>query len=239
MKGVVMKNRNWFWGFFFLLLAVFVIASQTGVFGQINAISILETVFFATLVVHSLIKRNFFGIFIPLSFLYMIYSKPLAFVYISPWLLVLSAVLTSIGFSLLFRKRPKNVAFSHSRKKHFSQINENLDDNNPYIKVSLSSSSTYLHSDCLKGGHFVSHLGELDVYFDQVQLSPDGVEIFLECNLGSIKLYIPRSWYVVDNTHSILGDVNNNTQHTKPSENAPHITITGNVTLGSVKIEYI
>ena len=36
-----MKNRNWFWGFFFLLSAVFVIASQIGSFGQIGFISIL------------------------------------------------------------------------------------------------------------------------------------------------------------------------------------------------------
>lgn len=234
-----MRNKNCFLGFFFLLSAIFVIASQIGSFGEIGVISILATLFLVALVIHSLISRNFFGIFIPLPFLYMIYYKPLTLIYISPLLLILSAVLASIGFSLIFQRLPKKITFSYDRTKHFSQTNENIDNNNPYAKVTLSSSSMYLHSECLQGGHFISNLGELEVYFDQVQLSLDGVEIFLDCNLGSIKLYIPRHWKVDDNMHSILGEVKNYTQHTKPSENAPQLTLIGDVVMGNVEIQYI
>jgi predicted membrane protein len=239
MKGVIMKNKNWFLGVFFLVAAIFVIASQIGSFGKISVISILTTLFLAALVIHGLINQSFFEIFIPMPFLYMIYYKPLALIYISPWVLILSAVLTSIGFSLLFEGQHKKVMFYHEGTKQFSQTKENIDNDNPYGKVTLSSSSMYLHSECLQGGHFISHLGELEVYFDQVQLSTGVVKIFLESNLGTIKLYIPRHWNVNNNIHSILGEVKNYSQYNKPSENAPKLTLVGNVVMGNVEIQYI
>jgi hypothetical protein len=230
MKGEIMKNRNWFWGLFFLLSAIFVIASQTWSFEKISVISILATVFCVALFIYSLINRNYFWIFIPLSVLYMIYSKPLTLIYISPWLLISSAVLASISFSLLFRRRPKKVTLSHDGA---------IDDDNPYAEVTLSSASKYLHSECLQGGRLISNLGVLEVYFDQVQLSPDGAELFIDCNLGSINLYIPRHWNVVDNINLCLSVVSNNTEHLKLSENAPQLTLAGNVVLSDVKILYI
>jgi hypothetical protein len=234
-----MKNKNWFWGLVFMLSAIFVIASQIWSFDKIGIMSILATVFLAALVIDSLIHLSYFGIFMPLAVLYMIYSKPLMLIYISPWLLITSAVLICIGFSLLFPRHPNRATFSHDEAKHINRINENIDDNNPYAKVILSSASKYLHSECLQSGHFISHLGVLEVYFDQVQLSIDGAEVFIDCNLGSIYLYIPKHWNVVDNFHNYLGEVSYSTEHTKLSENAPRLTLAGNVVMGEVKIIYI
>lgn len=234
-----MRNKNWFWGFFFLLSAVFVIAGEIGSFGDIGIMSLLATVFLLALVIKGLFSLSFFEIFVPLAFLYMIYWKPLELTYISPWLLVLSAVMISIGFSLLFGRPSKKVAVSHEETKHCSPVIENIDNNNPYTKVTFSSSSIYLHSECLQGGQFISSFGALEVYFDQAQLSLDGAKIFLDCNLSSIKLYIPRHWHVVDNIHSTLGDVNNDNRHAKPSENAPQLTLVGKVFMGSIEIHYI
>lgn len=89
------------------------------------------------------------------------------------------------------------------------------------------------------GGQFSANLGELEVYFDQVQLSPDGAEVFLDCNLASIKLYIPRQWNVVDKVGAVLGDVKNGPRRGTPDTSLPPLTLTGNVKLGSVEILYI
>lgn len=234
-----MKSKNIFWGLFFLLSAGFIIASQIVSFASIGIWSILATVFLAAIVISSLVKLEFFGVFVPFAFLYMIYDEPLKLKMISPWLLFASAVLFSIGFSLIFRKRHKKITFSHCSTDSYSHTGESLDDNNPYAKVSLGSSSKYLHSNCLQGGQFAANLGELEVYFDQVQLSPDGAEVFLDCSLASIKLYIPRDWNVVNKINTTLGEVNNSNRHTKPSENAPRLTLTGNCKLGSIEIIYI
>jgi len=235
-----MKSKNWFWGLFFLLAAVFVIASQIGSFGQIGIISILATVLLVALLIHSVMNRNFFGVFLPLALLYWIYQQPFQLMPISPWLLLLSAVLASIGFSCIFRTYPKKWVHCHQGDtERFTQTTENIDDNNPYAKVSFGSSSKYLHADCLKGGQFYSSFGSLEVYFDQAQLSPDGTEIFVDCSFGDIELFIPRNWRVIDNIRTSLGSVENDVRVSNLEKDAPELTITGNVSFGSIEIHYI
>jgi len=238
-----MKNRNWFWGIFFLLSAVFVIGSQTDAFGQIGFLSILATIFLVALIIHNLATLEFFGIFVPLAFLYMIYQQPLNLQEISTWVLLTSAGLASMGLSIIFRgstHRFKHVS-SHScgRSEQFNQTKENIDDNNPYAKVAFGSASKYLHSDCLKSGQFIMSFGALEVYFDQAKLSPEGAEILVDCSFGEIKLFVPRSWQVIESMHTTLGSVTNDNRMNRPDENAPRLTITGNVQFGSVEIHYI
>lgn len=233
-----MKNRNWFWGFFFLASAVFVIATQLGSFGEIGILSIMGTVLLAAIIIASIFDLNYFGIFVPVSFLYMIYQKPLDLPEISPWLLILTAVLVSIGFHILFRSKPKKC-HSFCQENHFTQSGENLDGDNVYAKVSFGSSSKYLHSESLKSGQFYVSFGALQVYFDQAQLSPEGAEIFLDCSFGAIELFVPGHWNVRDSLHASLGGVENNRRIARVDENAPKLTLTGNVHLGGVEIHYI
>ncbi|HEY5561367.1 MAG TPA: hypothetical protein VIK72_06345 [Clostridiaceae bacterium] len=115
----------------------------------------------------------------------------------------------------------------------------NIDDDNLYAKVILSSTSKYLHLEALKGGQIISYLGVVDVYFDQVQLWLDRTEVFIDCILGTINLYIPMHWNVVNNIDLYCSNVSNDTTRTKPSENAPQLTLTGKVILGTVSILYI
>lgn len=234
-----MKNRNWFWGIFFLLSAVAVIAIQIESVGDIGIWSLLVGVLLVALIVYSIINLNFFGIFLPLAFLYMVFWEPLGLVEITPWMLILAAVLTSIGFGLIFHKKRKCKVDVHPSGEAVISEGETIDDNHPYAKVQFGSSSKYLHADALESGRFVSSFGELDVFFDQVQLSPAGAEIFLDCNFGSIKLNIPKNWQVVDDLHVTLGEFTNNRRTASLTENAPRLTITGNVQFGGVEISYI
>lgn len=235
-----MKSRNWFWGIFFLLAAIFVIAIQIGSFGQIGFFSIAATILLAAFFIHSIIYRNFFGIFVPLALLYMIYQQPLKLIAITPWLLLLSAVLASIGFSCIFHSNPKRKrCYSQNCVEHFNQTAENIDDNNPYAKVSFGESSEYLHADNLQSGQFYSSFGSLEVFFDQAQLSHDGAEIFVDCSFGEMKLFIPRHWQVLNKVRASLGSVKNDVRMATPEEDAPKLTLTGNVQFGNVEIHYI
>jgi predicted membrane protein len=237
-----MKNKNWFWGLFFLLLAVFVIGSQIEAFGEIGAMTVIATAILAALVIPSLFNRNFFGIFFPLAFLYMIYREPLELPDISSWQLLVAALLASIGFSILFGTHRSKVVCFHKRNDYsYKSIpnKEDIDDNNPYTKVNFGSSSKYLHSDSLKTGQFIVSFGALEVYFDQAQLSPDGAEINIDCSFGAIELFVPKHWKVRDNIKATLGGVENNSRFASPSEDAPQLIINGNVQFGGVEIKYI
>lgn len=232
-----MKGKNIFWGLFLLISAALIIASQVTSFGTISAVSILATVFLAAIIISSVARMEFFGMFVPMAFLYMIYNEPLDLPFIRPVILVVSAILVSVGCSLIFKKRRKKNTYVNN--SYYSKMNESVNDNNPTVKSSMGSSSKYLRADSLQGGQLTVSFGELSVYFDQVRLNQAGAEIFVDCNLGSLKLYIPRHWNVVDKIGATLGAVQNNTGQAQPVLTEPLLTLSGNVKLGSVEINYI
>jgi len=233
-----MKNKNLFWGIFFILTALAIIAMQTGSFEQISILSFLIGVFLTAIVILSLVKLNFFGVFPPMAFLYMIFWKPLGLVNINYWLLILSSVLISIGFSIIFGKQHKN-RWDHKVRNGTENISESIDDNNPVVSVRFGSSGKYLHTDNLQSGKFNVYFGELELFFDQVLLNTEGVEIFVDCNFGSLILNIPKQWRVNDNIHVTLGEVKNKIRQVNPADDAPKLTITGKVQIGAIEIRYI
>ena len=234
-----MKSKNIFWGLFLVTSAALVIASQVTYFDTIGAVSILATVFLTAIIISSIVRLEFFGIFVPTAFLYMIYNEPLGLPFIRPIILVSSAVLAAAGCSLIFRKRPQKAVFANYPNNQYNRVNDSVSDNNPNVKTSVGSSSRYLRADALQSGQFTVTFGELAVYFDQVRLSPTGAEVFVDCNFGSLKLYIPRHWNVVDKIGVMLGEVKNKTQQAQPQATEPLLTLSGNVKLGSVEINYI
>jgi predicted membrane protein len=233
-----MKKNNWFWGVFFVLAAVFVIASQVTSFTQLGFWSIAFTVLLAAVFIQSLVNLNFFGVFMSLALAYWVYMEPLHLYIISPWLLILAAILVSIGFHMMFRRQAKSKYIRNHHDGDYRTI-EDIDDNNPLVKVSFGSSSKYLHAAALKSGQFYCSCGALEVFFDQVQLDPAGAEIFVDCSLGEIKLFFPKNWNVVENMGKSLGSINLGSRPATPSAGAPQLILTGNVSLGSVEINYV
>lgn len=236
-----MKHGNWFWGIFFVAAAVFVIASQVTSFAHIGFWSIAAAVLLAAVFFQSLVRLNYFGVFVPLALGYILFQQPLHLVYISPWLLLLAAVLLSIGFHTIFRTRPRKTAGCHRANRDGEDYRtvEDIDDNNPYVKVTFGVSSKYLHADALRNGQFYCNFGALEVYFDQVHLAPEGAEIFVDCSFGEVKLFFPRSWRVVEKLNSGLGGVTSSFRGNPAAEDAPQITVTGNVSLGSLVIDSV
>ncbi len=231
-----MKNKNWFWGLFFLLAAVFVVAGQIGFFGHFGLFTIAASVLLLGILINSSAERNYFGIFVSIALLYWVYEEPLHLVDISVWHLFLAALLASIGCSILFGHRPPHMPYMEGR---CAQTFENVDDNNPCAKVSFGASSKYLHGTCIRNGQFYASFGAMEVYFDQAQLSPEGAEIYLDCSFGAIKLFVPRTWQVRSNVKAGLGSVEDDNRPIPPAPDAPMLTLTGNVQFGAVEIHYI
>lgn len=239
-----MKHRNWFWGIFFLAAAIFVIVSQTTKFIVVDFWSIAATVLLAAVLISSLLDLNFFGIFVPASLLYLIYQGPLHWPYIVAWQILLAAVLASIGFGMIFHSHWHNhwdrEWHSHCGNGDSCGVSkENVDGNDIYVKTSFNESCKYLHSDCLKSAHLESSFGKLSVYFDQVQLSPEGAMAHISSSFGEMVLYIPKTWRVYSRVHASFGVVNDDMHGNAFDANAPTLTLTGGVSFGSLEIRYI
>lgn len=240
-----MKHKKWFWGILFILLAVFIVANTAGLFKDISLWTGIATILLIALIVLSVMNRNFFGVFLPVVFIYKIFQEPMEWPDINLWLLVLAAILASVGFSIIFKSYPKRpsknaVRVSDDNVESFSDTNEYMDSNNPSAKVTFGASKKHLRGDTISSAQFYVSFGELEIHFDDAKLASDEVEVFLECSFGEIVLFIPKVWDVKnDLSTNIAGVVSNEERQSKPIDDAPKLKLVGNVQFGSIEIKYI
>jgi len=240
------------WGVFLILIAALVLANQFGGFVELGFWSLAVAAFAVVFFIQCLVELNFGAVPIPLAALYYILHKPFELPEIGFWPLALVAFLTSAGLYVLLPKRRRKkkddveIVFTNSRKRNRDnidgskeQIIEEGDENNPYISVQFGSVSRYIHSDNLESLELDSKCGSLEVYLDHAELSPNGAVAQISCKLGNIELYIPEHWRVIDNLTCSLGNADVDGRLLKDDENAPTLTLNGDVALGNIEVHKI
>lgn len=244
------KKRNWFWGVFLLLAGGLILLSQFTSLVTMPVIQIIALVILAALFISSLVRLNYMGMTVCLALAYTIVQETLKLPAINAWVLLLAAVLLGIGLSMLFRRRPKPLptppvyppaqAYPQNGGVHVqTDIAYNSDDDHPYAKASFGSASRYVHAKNLESGQFYCSFGLLEVYLDQALLSPNGAQLYVDCNFGSIKLYVPRDWQVKDQVRATLGGVSQGPVMPGYDPSRPTITLTGYVQLGGIEVVYV
>lgn len=240
---VIMKRRNWFWGIFFVAAGFFVVASQVGGFMHLGFWSIVATVLLAAAFIGSIVDVNFFGIFVSAALLYAIYQRPFGWPLVSVWLLLLTAVLVSIGLGIIFHGRPRRrrVWRKYCPESCGSRgtAEEYVDGDSVSISESFNESSKYLHAECLRQANIANSFGKLSVYFDNVRLSPEGAEVYVDVSFGKMEMYLPREWRVVDQVRVSAGAVTNDSYGKAVSADAPVLTVRGRVSFGNLELIYV
>lgn len=111
-------KKNYFWGVFLILAGAYLVVSQLGYLPAVGVFSLLFTVVCIAVIVASIPHVHFGGILFPLAFIAIIYDKPLGITAITPWTVLLAALLLTIGLHLIFgRFRKKIVHRGHSKKE--------------------------------------------------------------------------------------------------------------------------
>ncbi len=105
-----MRGKNVFWGIFFIAMAVIVVASKIGILPDVGVFSILASAVLVWVVVDGIRHRNFYEAIFAAAFLLIIYDEPLGIEGLTPWTVLVAALLLSIGFSLLFGTKKKRKA---------------------------------------------------------------------------------------------------------------------------------
>ena len=131
----------------------------------------------------------------------------------------------------------KNRDYNETTDK--TKIEEGDDANNPYISVSFGYASRYLHSESLESAELNCSFGGMEVYFDNVTLSPNGAEVHINCSFGSVEVYVPSHWRVIDDLNSSLANAEVSRKLRSNDADAPTIRVTGSVSLGNVEVKRI
>lgn len=140
--------------------------------------------------------------FLSAAFLFMLFEGEIAKYagmkgdnILSNWLVFFCAVLLAIGFSMLlsrFRERKKHRHFIKYGAKHLHNRLE----------------STIRYADSTVSKHmFENHMGNLDVFFDNVDRYEGGTEVLVTNHMGRVVIHVPSEWCIECSVKNHTGQV--------------------------------
>lgn len=225
-----MKKSRMFWGVLFIAVAILLVISQLGIWNiQISVLTLVLTVFFGVSTIWSLFHKKITEFLFSLAFLAILYDKPLGIEAITPWTVLLAALLASIGCQILFQPKKK--------KKYYHKDVETLNDDNIYVGTNFGSSIKYIDTQNFKQAYIKNIAGTMKVYFDHAFIQELEATIELNVSCAMLEIYIPRTWQVIDKTDNILSSVE--IEMISNDMISHKIILIGKVNLSEVKIKYI
>ena len=242
-------KQKWIWGLLFILAAFAIVINQMdiGIIKGLNAglSGVLMSLALLPVIVYSLMRLNFFGIFLPLSIILLIFAKDLGFESLSWWAIIVAGILMGAGCKVLFagrRKRAKKDSFScHSRGWINFDGNETVESSGEDAadcNVTFGAATRYFHSEDIKRVSLRCSFGAIKAYFDNSKLHPDGAVLDINCSFGDIKLFIPKTWKIDDQVSSTLAELDYK-NHPLPDDKSPVLRLTGNICFSEVEITYV
>jgi len=243
------RLSNILWGIILLFAAVMLIVTQFSCFKNIGSTvsigKLIAAVLLFALIVQCIITLHFSVLPFPVAALYFIFREPMNLPEIKIWILFLAAALVSIALGILF---PKTIFYrhhghrcctKHGRHDHQAETEYGDAGNNPSFNINFGEVSRRLKADSLETVRLNCTFGSLEIFFDQVELNPEGAQAILACSFGSIKLFCPKNWQIIDRMNTSLGEVDIENRFTVPGETGPKLTLSGSVSLGSIEVRYI
>ncbi|WP_300379443.1 hypothetical protein [Clostridium sp.] len=231
-----MKKERIFWGVLFILAGIFLVIGKLGYLPNVNVFSLLLTVFLVVIIVKSLIRYNFSGILFPIAFLCIIYDKQLGITSITPWTVLLAALLGSIGLSIIFHKRTKWFDTKYFKDYKFEKFDLE-DERNVRYKSSFSDSIKYINASNFEQADLSCSFGAMKVYFDNATMNNKKAVVRINANFSGVELYIPKSWSIDNKTNVLLSGVEEKNKNNQVTENI--LTLVGDIKFSGVEIIYI
>ena len=241
-----------FWGVGLIAAAVFLVIDQLHLLPfTIGFWAIFCTVVFVASLITSVINKNLYGAIFSIAFLVIVYAKPLHISALSPWTILLVAILVSAGISLIFRNSFKPTIIINGKKVNANWsdlINKNfkadnvitdnsfgVDSDNVVISGKMTEASRYIHSQNLKTVTIDSSMGDVSVYLDDAKAAGDEVIMNVNTSMCDVNVYIPSDWQVENNMQNSLSDVD--IDHSKGT--GTKLILQGRNTMGDLTVKHV
>ncbi len=237
-----MRKRKIFWGIFFIVMAMIVIASKIGVLPDVGVFSLLATVFLIWMAADGVRHRNFFEMIFAAAFLYIIYDKPLEIEVLTPWTVLAVALMFSIGLSLLFggkREKKHSIEFEWGSEGFRGIGNSSEQCSGEQIRCgnTFGSAIRYIHSDNFCKANLENNFGSLTIYFDNAIIQGETAIVKVDNNFGETNLYIPKEWKVHNELDHVCGNIN---EHGKcMGTSSAELRLKGETNFGNIEIYYV
>lgn len=196
-----------------ILVAVYLIVSRLGYAPAYPFFTIVFSLVFAYTAVSGFLRLHFTEGFLSLALLGCIHDEALGITKLTPWTLLLAALLLGIAFDMIFRGvRKKRGGFTSGWKisgKEGKRVESFSDDGGQvHVENCFGGVSKYVNSENFRSAHLENSFGELKVYFNNALLAGDHAEIHAENSFGETDIFLPRTWKIECHQDCAFGSVN-------------------------------
>lgn len=239
-------KKNYFWGLFLVLAAIYLIISRLGYLPAVGVFTVIATIICIAAFVHSLLHLSFGGMLFPLAFISILYDKQLGITAITPWTVLLAALLGTIGLNLIFSKTKWKYKWKrnwdhHGKHKiagndHFEN-GENIEGEYVYMKSSFGSLLRYVTSDNLRYAELEANFSGVKIYFDNAKVPSGNATLNLDVNFSGIEIFVPENWKIINHLGSSFGGVSEKGK--TPSGETVTLTLEGENSFSGITVYYV
>lgn len=232
-----MKKKNIAFALILILIGVYLIVSQLNLIPSIPFFTILFTVVFFYAAIHGFIRLHFLEGMVSLAIVGCINDELLHIEAITPWTLLLSAVLIGIALDMIFKNSRKKRDNRFNNTEHFytGSVEDSFDGEHVKVTNSFGSVSKYVNSDNFRNARIENSFGECNVFFNNTILASANASIKVDNSFGSTNVYLPSTWHVIPHQDTAFGSVNFR-GHGSSNTDAPVIELDLDCSFGEISI---
>ncbi len=203
-----MKKRL-YWGVMFLAAAVFIVLNAMDLLDGLSIFSIVFSVLLVPVIITGIQKHNFALITFPLAFIAIMFDETLGIESFTPWPALATALLSSIGLTLLFPR--KHAWYNTKPESHpkYAGVGEQEynDGENITINTRFNGSTRYIRSKTIRSVNIDASYAGAKIYFDNADIDGKEAVINIDSSFSGVELFIPRNWHVDNEISVMMGGV--------------------------------
>ena len=227
-----MVKRNITLGAFLIIMAALIILNSFGLRWDVSWIDIIIVVLLVPIIVRNIFKLDFFGAFMPLAVICILFDEQLGIEAITPWPVIVAAVLLSIGMTYIFPKYKKY-------KAPVNGVNNNTaSDEKIWITERFGSSIKYINSQNLMQLNIKLSFAGAKIFLDNASLCGGTAEINIGLDFSGLELFVPRGWTVKNNVGLSLSGFKEGGVVTA-KKTGETVTINGSASMSGITVCYI
>lgn len=229
-----MKKDNVFWGIILILAACYIIINNLGFMPDVNVVRLGVAVICAVVFVKSLFRMEFGGMLFSLAILAILFDEQLGITAITPWPVLVAALLGSIGLNMIFGNNI-SVHKKGMGKVHHSVNEDYVSGDDVTINGLFNGYKKNISSDNFTQARVKCKFSGMEISFDDAVIQSGRAVVDLELLFSGVEFYIPYSWKVENNTNCIFGGFEEHRSRSESGE-GPTIAFEGDVRFSGVEV---
>lgn len=228
-----MKKDNVFWGVVLILAAVYLIINSFGFMPDVSVVRLGVAVICGVVFFKSLSGLEFGGMLFSLAILLILFDDQLGITEITPWPVLMAALLGSIGLNMIFGNRVMGLKKSKYGPSEFKEA-DYVSGDEIRIGGMFGAYKKNISSDNFTKASVSCRFGGMEISFDDAVIQSGSAVVRLNVFFSGVEFYIPQSWKVENRTEGMCGGFHEHRSHS--SDEGPTIVFEGNVTFSGVEI---